>query len=382
MKLQIGVPIISAFCVFFIVIAPLQGSPSHHKIYDLSPNGTYWPGSHKINNIDQIVGSSYTADNEREGFLWDRLLGMSSLGTLGGTVTSSSDINNLGQVVGFSQTTDGNERAFSWENGSMSDLGSLAGDAAQSWANAINNSGQIVGYSETTDSGRHGFLWDNGTMTDIGTLGGYGSFARGINDAGQIVGESFTDQGNWHAFHWQDGQMADLGTLGGNRSEAYDINNDGQIVGYSRLNDGSDYNNSHAVLWESNGQLIDIGTLGSVEESKAMALNDSGQVVGYSYTDMWQQRAFLWDSTDGMIDLNSLLPIDSGWAYLETAFDISNSGHIVGIGYLEPEEGEELVCTEPHLFLMTPEPASVLLLALGATALCRKRRCQVNYRPC
>jgi len=375
MKLQIGVPIISALCVLFTITAPLQGSPSHYKICDLSPEGVYWPLSHKINDNDQVVGCSYTADNEREGFLWDRLLGMRSLGTLGGAVSSSRNINNLGQIVGFSQTTDGNERAFSWENGSMSDLGSLAGDAAQSWANAVNNSGQIVGYSETADSGRHGFLWDNGTMTDLGTLGGYGSFARGINDAGQIVGESFTDQGNWHAFHWQNGQMTDLGTLGGNRSEAYDINNDGQAVGYSRLTDGSDYNNSHAVLWESNGQLIDMGTLGSINESKAMALNNSGQAVGYSYTDMWQQHAFLWDNVDGMIDLNSLLPGDSDWAYLETAFDINNNGHIVGIGYLEPEEGEELLCMEPHLFLMTPEPASVVLLALGMAALCRKRRC-------
>jgi len=373
MKLQIGVPI-TAFCLFFIIIAPLQGGFSHHKIYDLSPDGVYWPGSHQINDVDQIVGCSYTGDNEREGFLWDRLLGVRSLGTLGGAVTTSGGINNPGQVVGSSQTANGNERAFFWENGSMSDLGSLAGDTAQSWAKAVNNSGQIVGYSETTDSGRHGFLWDNGTMTDLGTLGGYGSFARGINDAGQIVGESFTDQGNWHAFHWQDGQMADLGTLGGNRSEAYDINSDGQIAGYSRLNDGSDHNNSHAVLWESNGQLIDIGTLGNIDDSKAMALNNSGQVVGYSYTDMWQQHAFLWDNADGMIDLNTMLPGDSGWAYLETAFDINNNGHIVGIGYLEPEEGEELVCMEPHLFLMTPEPTSAVLLALGAMALCRKRR--------
>jgi probable HAF family extracellular repeat protein len=45
--------------------------------------------------------------------------------------------------------------------------------------------------------------------------------------------------------------MTDLGTLGGKESHAIAINNHGQIVGYSTTKNGS----KHAVLWTLKGSV-------------------------------------------------------------------------------------------------------------------------------
>ena len=45
-----------------------------------------------------------------------------------------------------------------------------------------------------------------------------------------------------------------------------------------------------------------------------------------------ERRAFLYSSKTGMVDLNSLLPADSGWV-LTTANAINNKGQIVGQGF-------------------------------------------------
>jgi probable HAF family extracellular repeat protein len=238
----------------------------------------------------------------------------------------------------------------------MRDLGTLGG--RDSNATGINRAGQVVGYAEFNPASltSRAFLYSNGVMRDLGTLGGSVSIANGINDAGQIVGRS-TIRGDTadHAFLYSNGFLQDLGTLGGNSSVATAINNLGQVVGYSDT-----ATETHAFLY-SDGMMRDLGTLGGIS-SQALALNNSGEVVGFSTTATGTQRAFLY-STGVMIDLNSLLPPDSGWQLLG-ATGINDSGQIVGNGVINGQT---------HGFLLTPQaPATVpepSALALLATAL-------------
>jgi probable HAF family extracellular repeat protein len=75
-------------------------------------------------------------------------------------------------------------------------------------------------------------------MSNLGTLpGGTSSVAAGINNQGAIAGSSGTAAFKLHAVIWQkDGDITDLGTFGGDTSTATAINNRGQVVGASNPN--------------------------------------------------------------------------------------------------------------------------------------------------
>jgi len=82
--------------------------------------------------------------------------------------------------------------------------------------------------------------------------------------------------------------ITDLGTLGGNLSAATAINEQGQVVGWSSTAEG----NIRAFLWQ-NGTMIDLGTLGG-NYSGAWDINEQGQVVGGSTNIEGNNRAVLW----------------------------------------------------------------------------------------
>ena len=215
-----------------------------------------------INDRGDVVGQSTlprtgAREPETHAFLWTPAGGMQDLGALGSGLTSSVayDINNVGQVVGRSYSADQFvfpptdpeflSRAFLWSPGQgMQDLGALSGGHATAYA--VNDAGQVVGKSwlSTFTAPPYGpnlraVLWEPGQgIRELGSLWGgpYNSAAYGINEAGQVVGESdlgiaFQDGFPLQGFVWTaaDGIEALSPTTG--ITTARDINNHQQVVG-------------------------------------------------------------------------------------------------------------------------------------------------------
>src|SRR5215212_2677886 len=354
-------------------------APSYYKVVDLGtiPRATYSPPTSEsagINDFGHVVGyaalSSFTY--YEGGYPSEYVIGhpflykdgvMTDLGLLAWGSGAATAINNSGQVVGNSVDGNWSSHAFLYKDdgdpntADMKELGTLGGTDSQ--ANGINNSGQVVGLSSIADNQNyHAFLYKDGVMKDLGLLGGtYRSYysnsqANGINNSGQVVGWSADDIGHQHAFLYKDGVMKDLGTLGGSNSWAYGINTSGQVVGYSDTSSGE----YHAFLYDGSAtlKLQDLGTLGG--NSTAWDINDSSQVVGYSYTSAGAKHAFLKESGQPMIDLNSLIPADSGWT-IRDARAINTDGQIAATGDKEGVGQHALLQPQAtlHRLLTTPK---------------------------
>ena len=125
------------------------------------------------------------------------------------------------------------------------------------------------------------------------------------------------------------------------------INDIGQVVGYSYFC-WSDH--GHASLWDRNLGTIDLGALGD-EFSKAYAINDCGQVVGFSGPDVGS--AFIWDIVNGIRPLEGI-----GQDYASEALGINNVGQVVGNRWWQ-EAG--------HTFIWDAENGVIDLGTLGGT---------------
>ena len=108
--------------------------------------------------------------------------------------------------------------------------------------------------------------------------------------------------------------VTDLGTLGGRDSSyANAMNNLGQVVGWSwtsTLVSSSNTSDFRAFLWQ-NGTMTDLGVLpGDDDGSDALAINNVGQAVGWSSRSDGRLHAFLWQN-GAMTDLGGLGARDS-----------------------------------------------------------------------
>jgi probable HAF family extracellular repeat protein len=220
----------------------------------------------------------------------------------------------------------------------MEDLGTLGGPDAM--ALRINERGQIAGnsyinldLSDFCGLRTGGFLWSHGKMADLGGFGGTCTTVSDMNNRGQIVGGSLLagDQAQ-HGFLWQNGKMIDLGTLGGNFASAVAINEVGDVVGFQTL-PGND-SIFHAALWKR-GMIFDIGALQTGGCSLATSVNSHSQVVGINTSDCSfddpSLRAIISEGGGPAIDLNTLIPADSG-VELRNASIINERGEIVAVG--------------------------------------------------
>jgi len=352
-------------------------APTYYKVEDLGTLGGSRSGASAINDSGEVVGYSYLAgDQNKHAFLYKDGK-MTDLGTLGGTSSEAKGINKSGQVVGWSDNSSGERRAFIYDStNGMKDLNDLI-PAGLGWsideATAINNNGQIAATGWPTSwrdpCSPYAETWDfhtalvlrpattTGTtatyeMQNLGTLGGDYSYATGINDSGKVVGRSSLSGCGERPFLYDENANPKMQDLPG--WEAYGISNSGKVVGYTWYFAEYDMdctnNDCHrAFIYDSaTKQMQVLGTLGTGDTygtigSEAYGINDSDKVVGLSgigdgfhhwVSGSGPAYGFIYDSTNGMRDLNSLIPADSGWTIHE-ATAINNNGQIAATGYKE-----------------------------------------------
>src|SRR5215208_2576272 len=356
---------------------------TYYKVQDLGTLGgvSYATG---INDSGKVVGWSSTSiagSTVSRAFLYDESATpkMQDLGDLGDNYdTRANDINNSGKVVGYSYASNGGQleqHGFLYDstNGmkDLNDLISADSGGTISEARAINTDGKIAAtvfkpfgtdpavcqYENYSGGWSYAAVLTPATtatyeVQDLGTLGGDYSAAAGINDSGKVVGSSLTSSCVEDAFLYDSTNgMQDLGTLGGPYSAATGINDSGKVVVYSADTYQSCANNCwRAFLYDGSvatPKMQDLGTLGG--HSNAWGINDSGKVVGSSYVWGSGDHGFLKESGQPMIDLNSLIPADSGWT-IHDARAINSKGQIAANGYKAGGQG--------HALLHTPTSAS------------------------
>jgi probable HAF family extracellular repeat protein len=335
-------------------------------IEDLGTLGGRASFGYGINAAGNVTGTSYLSFADPGYHAFRYVDGLEDIGALPPLPNSSfgQGINSSGMIVGGSWVFEGDAvpHAFlaSATLNLITDLGTLGGGAGRfSFAYDINDQGQVTGEAETRTVDSHAFIWTSaGGMRDIGTLGGDRSVGRSINESGQVAGESNIGSNGSDAIRafrfTEDAGMINLGTLsGGTRSSAYSINNSGQVVGESDTgpilnphfrSKGSSFFGTHAFLWTEGVGMTDLGDLGGVPlggvplgsvhrggTSQATAISNNGIVVGTSTLIDGTIRAFRWTQAGGMIDLNTLLPPNSGWV-LTNADAVNDNGQITGTG--------------------------------------------------
>lgn len=255
-------------------------------------------------------------------------------------------MNDWGEVAGL-------DAAFHpavWYQGQVTEL-PVPDGFANAIPNAINDWGQVAGYGNPSGSQQYDALfWDAQGVVDIGpgrvdsindlsqmagqsnnqaavwspyrpvdTFGAPFSEAYAINDAGQATGG---DNATPYAFIWQAGNLDRLPNpnptdVGG---QGHAINNNGDVAGCVNHLGGVD----DAVVWWADGTVQELGDYNS--PSCAVGINEQGQVVGIMSAA--SLHAFIWDSAQGMQDLNNLT--DTQGFIIGGAYKITDKGVIFG----------------------------------------------------
>jgi probable HAF family extracellular repeat protein len=382
---------IPALSLLAALAVPLQlGAQTlpRYLVTDLGPAGNPFSQATWLNNNGVVTGVDTASDGTSHAILWYgfTLLDIGKPG-LGGPNSSAGGINEFGQVVGAAETSSrdpNNENfcgfgtgfqclPFLWQYGTMTALPTLKGPNGQSGTNAgfgqINNLGAVAGYAENSNKDAEcpskaavngtgpqvldfePVIWGPapGQIQQLPPLAGDSvGLALGINDLGEAVGISgrcantilpgFT--AGPHAVLWEsDGSVHDLGNLGGTVNPAMlavgngamTINNQGEVAGLSALPGNQTF---HPFLWTKGTGMRDLGVLTGDLVGAGLGMNNRGEIVGASISApgpaTGNPRAFLWRN-GVMSDLNALVQQDAP-LYLLTAFWINDSGEIAGFG--------------------------------------------------
>jgi probable HAF family extracellular repeat protein len=237
-------------------------------------------------------------------------------------------MNNLGQLAGYGDAPNGmSVHGFMWDGTELVHIVPLNyPKGGQCWAYGMNDYGDVVGYSSNGGLSIHAYIWDGEQMVDLGIPEWSSvdfSRAQDINNKGWVVGMAGGVPYDLRGFIKHDDTWDEIPTFGGNESRAYAINELNDVVGYTRNEEGK-----FRAFGIPNGNIsvmIDLGDLGG-GASQAYDVNNIRQITGQSkgVDEYW--HAYLWSLEDGMIDLGTLGGNESyAWAINDTGVVVGKS---------------------------------------------------------
>lgn len=359
----------------------------------------------RINNAGVVAGYSYH-NTFGQAMRWSPVAGpppsvqVTPLGHLGirpgmGIPTSFADgLNNHGASVGWSTKVEGGvekgSRAVLWAPASTDAIElpvlSLNEDGhSVNGAEAINDAGVIVGQARKHLSSFEipfrPVRWDAVTheITELQMLPGHEGnvpgHARAINAGGTIIGDCAGTPVRWAAGSTTPVQLKPIVIpTNGYLSQVWSINDAGTIVGnFSNFDLNGLY---RAQRWDANsttGAYLPGTADATAYFATAYDINNAGQIVGMGWRGN-QELAMFWDPDEPFaIDLNTLIPANSGWRLL-AANSINEDGWISGYGQYDPDGTGPEFWEGGVLLRPIPEPAALALALVAAPVLLARRR--------
>jgi probable HAF family extracellular repeat protein len=273
-------------------------------VVDLGGLGGWYAVAHDVNACSVTVGEATVSGESSyvpHAFLWAPGRALVDLnGFFDQSVAAA--VNDRGVAVG-NATIDGQTHAVLWKpNGRARLLGLGAGSAATD----IADGGTIVGYRPGASGVIEAFVRDGatGAVTDLPpAFPGAGHYATAVNERGDVVGYATPER--WAPVLWEAPyhEPVVLSERAGQTIPS-DINERGDVTGtwFSiRIF-------STALVWRAGThEEVELPVPAGITASAASAINDAGQVVGYTNVYPSTYRAVRWTLDGGLpTDLGDL----------------------------------------------------------------------------
>lgn len=248
----------------------------------------------------------------------------------GDTASQGFRVSNGGLATGRSFRM-GATQAFSWSVGAgIVGLPNLTSPSrAYGVGNGINDGGIVVGTGTTTSFGSSPLplMWTNGVVSQLPLPAGQTlGRANDVNATGLVVG-SVNGGSSELAVIYSGGTAQIITATGPNGSfmrTAFGVNDAGLVVG-----NGIDPTNAAVnvgMVYDSvSGQMTTVGSLPSMNGALAFDVSNTGHVVGGSMLNQGSSTPFIWTASGGIV----AVPLPAGTSQ-GSARGVNSSGWVVG----------------------------------------------------
>jgi uncharacterized membrane protein len=264
-----------------------------------------------VSNSEWVAGST----EDQRAATWQKKSGLHRISLPPElNFSEATDINSHGEAVGTaSDANSGLRVAFVSRENKVTLL-----PGGQGRANSINEGGQITGQAIAPGTKVAGpVFWKDDNIVDLPIC--CAGVGKAINTQRLIAGDTYDEHGRYHAFVWDTAHGKRMISVpGSDFTSVLAINDHGDIL--LKATPGGLF-----LFSDGNLQTLEI------PQATPRAMNNNGVIVGSFGPGPEEQRAFVWDKTNGLRDLNSLIPANSGWT-LEVATSVNDQGEIVGRG--------------------------------------------------